>query len=48
MLQRKPLTWFLVIAFSISWPLFLAPLLLRNLEPATRLIATQGLWALAM
>jgi uncharacterized protein len=48
MLQRKPLIWFLIIAFAISWPLFLASLLLRNLDPATRLIATQGLWALAM
>lgn len=48
MLQRKPLIWFIIIAFAISWPLFLAPLLLQNLEPATRLIATQGLWALAM
>lgn len=48
MLQRKPLTWFLIIAFAISWPLFLTPFLLRNLAPGTRLIATQGLWALAM
>ena len=48
MLQRKPIIWFIIIAFAISWPLFLAPLLLQNLEPATRLIATQGLWALAM
>jgi len=48
MLQRKPLTWFLIIAFAISWPLFLTPLLFRDLEPATRQIAIQGLWALAM
>ena len=48
MLERKPLTWFLIIAFAISWPLFLTPLLLPDLEPATRLAVTQGLWALAM
>ena len=48
MLERKPLIWFLIIAFAISWPLFLTPLLLPDLEPATRIAATQGLWALAM
>lgn len=48
MLERKPLTWFLILAFTISWPLFLTPLLLPDLEPAIRLVATQGLWALAM
>jgi membrane protease YdiL (CAAX protease family) len=48
MIERKPLTWFIVIAFAISWPLFFSTLLLPDLEPATRLLATQGLWALAM
>ena len=48
MLQRKPLAWFLIIAFAISWPLFLSPLLFRDLEPATRQLAIQGLWALGM
>jgi membrane protease YdiL (CAAX protease family) len=48
MLERKPLTWFIIIAFAISWPLFLTPLLVPDLEPTTRLMATQGLWALAM
>lgn len=48
MLERKPLTWFLILAFAISWPLFLAPLLFPDMEPTTRLLATQGLWALAM
>jgi len=48
MLQRKPLTWFLIIAFMISWPLFLTPFLIRDLELAVRIQATQGLWALAM
>lgn len=48
MLERKTLTWFLIIAFAISWPLFLTPLLFPNLEPGSRLAVTQGLWALAM
>jgi uncharacterized protein len=48
MLERKPLTWFIIIAFAISWPLFLSPLLIRDLEPATRQLTIQGLWALAM
>src|SRR5574342_1435317 len=48
MIERKPLTWFILIAFAISWPLFLAPLLFPDLEPAIRQLATTGLWALAM
>jgi membrane protease YdiL (CAAX protease family) len=48
MLERKPLAWFLIIAFAVSWPLFLAPLLFPDLEPATRQLAITGLWALAM
>ena len=48
MIERKPLTWFIVIAFVISWPLFLSTPLFPDLEPATRQLATQGLWALAM
>ena len=48
MLQRKSLTWFLIIAFAISWPLFLAPLLLPDLKPATQQMTFTGLWALAM
>jgi membrane protease YdiL (CAAX protease family) len=48
MIERKPLAWFIIIAFAISWPLFLSTLLLPDLEPATRLLATQGLWALGM
>jgi membrane protease YdiL (CAAX protease family) len=46
--QRKPLTWFLIIAFAISWPLFLTPLLITDLEPATQQMTFTGLWALAM
>ncbi|MGD8403843.1 MAG: type II CAAX endopeptidase family protein [Anaerolineales bacterium] len=48
MIERKPLIWFIVIAFTISWPLFLSTVLFSDLEPTTRLSATQGLWALAM
>jgi membrane protease YdiL (CAAX protease family) len=48
MIERKPLTWFIIISFAISWPLFLAPLLFPGLEPATRQLVVQGLWALAM
>jgi len=36
MFQRKSFVWFTLIAFAISWPLFLAPLLFQNLEPASR------------
>ena len=46
--QRKSLTWFLIIAFAISWPLFLTPLLFPDLEPATQQMTFTGLWALAM
>ncbi len=48
MIERKPLAWFLGLAFAISWPLFLLPLLLQDLEPVTVQLTTQGLWALGM
>lgn len=48
MIERKPLLWFLTIAFVFSWPLFLSPLFLKDLEPGVRLLAIQGLWAFAM
>jgi membrane protease YdiL (CAAX protease family) len=48
MIERKPLTWFLIITFLISWPLFLAPLLFGDMEPANKQLMTQGLWAIAM
>ena len=48
MLQRKSLTWFLVISLAISWPLFLTPFLFQDLAPVTRQLAIQGLWALGM
>lgn len=46
--DRKALTWFLVLTILFSWPLFLAPLLLRDMEPVNAQLAIQGLWALAM
>ena len=48
MLNRKSLTWFLIITLAISWPLFLSSLLLPDLDPATRQMTFTGLWALAM
>ncbi|MEW5939378.1 MAG: CPBP family intramembrane glutamic endopeptidase [Chloroflexota bacterium] len=48
MTDKKALLWFLVITFAISWPLFLAPLLFRDMDPAAAQLATTGLWALAM
>ncbi|MCX7756026.1 MAG: CPBP family intramembrane metalloprotease [Anaerolineales bacterium] len=30
MLDKKSLTWFLLIAFGISWPLFIAPMAVKN------------------
>jgi len=48
MLNRKPLIWFLIIAFSLAWGLFLLPLAFGPLGSTTRLIATQISWALAM
>lgn len=48
MLERKSLTWFLIIAFLISWSLFLIPLLLNEMAPLEKRLAIQGLWAAAM
>jgi membrane protease YdiL (CAAX protease family) len=48
MIERKSLTWFLVIAFVISWPLFLVPLFLKEMDPVNQQLLTQGLWACAM
>jgi membrane protease YdiL (CAAX protease family) len=48
MLERKPLVWFLIIAFGFSWPLFALPLAFGEMEPTTRQLLTAGSWALAM
>ncbi|RJP53498.1 MAG: CPBP family intramembrane metalloprotease [Anaerolineaceae bacterium] len=48
MTERKSLAWFLIIAFLISWSLFLAPLLFEEMNTTTKQLLSQGLWALAM
>ena len=48
MLERKSITWFLIITFLISWPLFLAPLAFGEVDATAKSLATQGLWAAAM
>jgi membrane protease YdiL (CAAX protease family) len=49
MLERKSISFFLVMSFLFSWVLFLAPLTLGNDVDATaKQLATQGLWAVAM
>ncbi len=48
MIERKPLTWFLGMTFVISWPLFLAPLFVGEMDPLNKQLLTQGLWACAM
>lgn len=48
MLERKALTWFLIVTFLFSWPLFLAPLALGGMDAATRQLAVTGFWSLAM
>ncbi|MCQ3936812.1 MAG: hypothetical protein DPW18_07160 [Chloroflexi bacterium] len=48
MLERKSLTWFLVITFLFSWTLFLAPLTLGEMDAATKQLAITGLWSLGM
>lgn len=48
MLERKSITWFLIITLLVSWPLFIAPLAFTNMDATTKQLATQGLWAVAM
>ncbi len=48
MLEKKSLTWFLVITFIFSWTLFLAPLAFGDMDATTKQLAIQGLWATAM
>ena len=48
MLERKNITWFLVVTFVFSWILFLAPLALGEMEPITKQLVYQGFWAVAM
>lgn len=46
--ERKPLVWFLLIAFGFSWLLFMLPLTFDSLEPTTRQLVTLGFWTLGM
>jgi uncharacterized protein len=48
MLDKKALTWFLVITFVLSWPLFFMPLILNNINPINGQVIGQSLWAVAM
>jgi len=48
MIERKPLTTFLIVAFGISWILFFTPLLLVDLDTQTRQLASLGLISLGM
>jgi membrane protease YdiL (CAAX protease family) len=48
MIDRKSLIGFIIIAFAISWPLFLVPLFLSGMDPVQKQLITQGSWALAM
>jgi membrane protease YdiL (CAAX protease family) len=48
MMDRKLLMWFLAIAFTVSWFLFLIPLGLHGIPASTRQLMIVGLWALAM
>ncbi len=48
MIDRKPLTTFLILVFLISWPLFLVPLAFKNADVQTRQIITTVAFALAM
>ena len=48
MIDRKAFTWFLIITFLFSWPLFLAPLFFGGMGAVNKQLITQGLWALAM
>ena len=48
MIERKSINWFLGITVLLSWPLFLAPLALGDMDPTTKQLSTQGLWAIAM
>ncbi|OQY28138.1 MAG: hypothetical protein B6I38_09530, partial [Anaerolineaceae bacterium 4572_5.1] len=48
MIDRKPLTIFIILAFLISWPLFLLPLAFKGADAQTQQIVTTICFALAM
>ncbi len=47
MLQRKPLIWFLILTFAISWTFFLIPLAFKG-DPAIYAQAVGICWILGM
>lgn len=48
MFDRKALTWYLIVAFLVSWTFFLAPLALGDMDPTAKQLAATGLWSLGM
>jgi membrane protease YdiL (CAAX protease family) len=48
MIDRKPLTTFLILVFLISWPLFIVPLAFKNADAQIRQMITTIAFALAM
>ncbi|GAB4497535.1 MAG: CPBP family intramembrane metalloprotease [Anaerolineales bacterium] len=48
MIEKKNSYWFLGITLLLSWPLFLAPLALGEIDTTTKQLTVQGLWAAAM
>jgi len=48
MLDKKSISWFLIITFIFSWILFVLPLAFGSMDATTKQLTTQGLWALAM
>jgi len=48
MLERKPLIWFLIIAFGLAWPLFLLPIAFGPPGTPARQYSSLISWALAM
>lgn len=48
MIQKKPLIWFLALAFGLAWILFLLPLAFRTASPATQQGVALAAWSAAM
>ena len=46
--ERKTIVWFLLIAFGISWPLFLLPMAFGPLDSKVRQIVSLVAWGAAM
>jgi hypothetical protein len=48
MTERKTVVWFLLLAFGISWPLFLLPIAFGSLGSQVRQMASLAAWSTAM